>query len=74
MLTFYQIQARAEIPQENRKIDRDPATAGDDFDENKFRLNFVRFGMAKLGPTQSGRNLIATTWIKSELSTAGVGR
>jgi hypothetical protein len=47
MLTFYQIQVRADIPEENRKIDRDPARAGDDFDENKFRLYLVQFGKLK---------------------------
>ena len=47
MLTPYQVQNQAEFPEENPKIDRGPARAGDDFDEAKFQVHFVQYGRAR---------------------------
>ena len=44
MLTPYQVQNQADFPEENPKIDREPARAGDDFDEAKFQVHFVQYG------------------------------
>ncbi len=38
---------RVEFPAENPNLDREPARAGDDFDESKFQVHFVQYGRAK---------------------------
>jgi hypothetical protein len=47
IISLYQPQTTARFPEENMKLDREPARAGEDFDDAKFQIHYSQYGVTR---------------------------